>query len=106
MMSIDGVFRGIGVRILNQGAMSVDLSGINLTKCRITYGVLHDFCHIQGTGVVFRIVQSGRIGKMRICTADFRSLLIHQFRKLFVGAGHMLCQCIGAVVGGMEQKGV
>ena len=106
MVGIDGIFRGIGIRILNQGTVGVNLGSINLAKCRIAYGVLHDFRHIQSTGVMFRIVQSGGVGKMRIRTADFRSLLVHQLRKFFVGAGHMLSQSIGTVVGGMEQQGV
>ena len=52
------------------------------------------------------IVEPAGIGEMAVLTAQLRRFFVHHLREGFPGTGHMLCQGVGCLVGGLEEHGV
>ena len=106
MVSIDGIFFGIGIRVLYDGSVGIRLRGVNLQKNGVLNGILHDFSHIHGTTVVFVIVQTRRICKMGVGAADFFCFFVHHFGKCGIGSRYIFRKRIGTVVCRVEKEAV
>ena len=55
---------------------------------------------------MFRIVETAWIGEVGISASQGFCFGIHQFSERLNTSGAVLCQCIGNLVGGLQQKGV
>ncbi len=103
MMGIDGVV-AVSLRVLGDGTVGIDLGAVDLPEGGILDGILQDLRHVGAAGVVLRVIEARGIHKVGIRAADGGGLLIHELCKGGIGAGDILRQGIGAVVGGMQQE--
>ena len=63
-------------------------------KCRP-----RDERHVVGADIVFLVIQTARICKMRILAPKLGGFFIHQNSKCISGASYVLGECVGSLIG-------
>ena len=71
-----------------------DLGKRRIFKCRP-----RDERHVVGADIVFLVIQTARICKMRILAPKLGGFFIHQNSKCISGASYVLGECVGSLIG-------